>query len=1062
MKLLFHLKLTFFIGLFFVSTFATAQRKEITGTVTDEEGVPLIGVNILIEGKNRGTQTNFDGEYSINANPRDVLIYSFVGYNTESREIGDQNIINVQMNVGEDLEEVVVVGYGTTKKSDFTGAVSSIKPEKILETKSPNFMEGLQGRMAGVQITPGSGAPGSDINIRIRGATSINAGSKPLYVIDGVQFDPNDQVVARSGVVGDDSQSPLSFINPEDIKSIEVLKDASATAIYGARGANGVVIITTKGGKKGGHLSLNSYISAASIPENRKIDVLTATDYADWYRYFSSPGADDYFWESTDPDAAPVDFTNAPSVNWQDELMDTAITQNYSLNFSTAGNTSDLAGSLSYANQNGAIKNSDFKRLTGRLKGSTKISKKTELGGLLLFSNAISNGIAEGGGQGPQAGAIKSIVLFNPLDPSTYNGDTIDEADDTGEGPLSNPLNYILLSERNLKNTNLLGNMYINYDISKALNFRSTFGGKFSDSKLKEFYPQSVIQGGGFGKGEIKDVQSTFWYQENVLTLNKKFNPNHRINATMVFETRNNKREIFGARNNQFEYEENGADDLGAGSLPSPPYSNSVTVTNYGALARANYFLKNDTYIFTGSIRADGSSKFSKGNQWGYFPSAAFAWKISNENFLEPVEAISNLKLRTSYGVTGNDRLSPFQYSPFYSSTLTVSDDELVIAYKPAVLGNNDLTWETSTQYDLGMDLGLFKNKFTLTADYYKRVTEDMLFRAIVPSTTGFQNQWQNIGRIDNEGYELAVGGYLFSSNKFTWKSDFNISFQKSTIKSLGGVDHMDILMNVPGEHLVGRLQVGQPFGAFYGYEFGGIYQYEDFEEFQGLSNEEAAELYDPSRTYTLVTDDQGNPIHPGHSSQSGQKPGDMYFVDQNGDNSIDGVNDKKILGSSIPEAYGGFSNSIKLGNFDLNMNFTFSIGNEIYNESKFYLHGAKDRALNVSKDYFDNAWQPLAQSESIVGYKGFGKILNSSYFLEDGSYLKFQALSLGYSFPLKITNNFKVKKVRLYASANNIYTWTDYTGFDPDFNGPNQLPGYDILGYPNPLTVTGGLEINF
>ncbi|MEC3908646.1 TonB-dependent receptor [Tamlana sp. 2201CG12-4] len=1054
------------VVLFFVTSFVSAQ-KSITGKVAGLTGGELPGVTILIKGTKKGTTTDFDGNYQIQVQGNnDVLVFSYLGFATKEVVVGNKSTINVLLE--EDiasLDEVVVVGYGTSKKSDVTGTISSIKSEKLSETRAPSFVESIQGRMSGVQVVSGSGAPGSEIDIQIRGAVSINSSSKPLYVIDGVQIDPNESTVANSAVVGDDSNSPLAFINPADIETIDVLKSTSATAIYGNRGANGVVIVTTKGGKANekARITFNAYTSMAQFPESRKIKMAGIGKYGDWYRFWKEPpaqGSENYFWDYTGSEPIAKDLSNEPFRDWQNELTDPSFIHNYNLGFSTSSEGSSMSGSISYTDQDGAIKNSDFSRLTARLKGEIKYSEKVRIGGNLNFSNSEANGISEGGSQGRWAGAIKSLVLFNPLDPEVSRN-LEDEDVEAGAG-LSRPAEYILDSERIINNSSILGNVYLINDFTENLNLKVTFGGRLSNSKLKEFYPSSINQGGGLNRGSINNTSINNWYNQNQLTYNKRFNKNHRINATVVFETRSLKRETVDAINADFAFEGLGVDDLGAGAQPSPPQSSNITNTNTGLLGRVNYFLKNGTYIFTGSLRADGSSKFPSNNRWGYFPSGSFAWNVSRERFLKSNSTISNLKLRLGYGVAGNDPLTPFQFLPSYGSNISVSNEELITTYKPAILGNLDLTWETTTEENIGIDLGLFNNKIALTADYYQRRTDDMLLQAVVPATTGFAVQWQNIGRIDSKGLELALSTNIITTSDFKWNASINATLQKTEIKSLGNGSHIDLDFPGPGDRIKGRIQVGGEIGEFYGFEFGGIFQYEHFEEFDGLTTEEAAEIFDRNQTYTVKTDAEGNTVVPVFASQ-GYRPGDMYFKDQGTDGLIDELEDRTSLGSSNPEVFGGFSNGLKYKNFDLNMNFTYSIGNEIYNETRVWTEGAGGRSnLNVSEDYFDNAWKPTAPSDVFPSFDGVGKDKASSYYVEDGSYLKFQSLTLGYSLPNDITQKLKLNKLRIYFNANDIYIWTKYTGFTPEVRGPRQLIGLDRFNYPKPLTITGGIDIIF
>jgi TonB-dependent starch-binding outer membrane protein SusC len=1052
-------KLMCLLLIFLTSMSFIYAQKNIKGKVTEVNGEPLPGVTILINGTNRGTVTNVNGEYQIEAQQKDaVLVFSFIGFEDQEIEIGNQTEINVVLKESiQALDEVVVVGYGTMKKSDLTGSVASVKSDDILETKSTSFVQGLEGRVSGVQVVGGSGAPGAESDIRIRGAVSINADSKPLYVIDGVQFDPNENSMASSAIVGDDALSPLAFINPSDIESVEVLKDASATAVFGSRGANGVIMITTKRGDTGKtSLSFDSYVSVSTLPKNQQIEMLSAGDFGDWVRYFETPGSNLTYWESLEPDANPKDLSSQVTRDWQDELLRTAITQNYSLAFNSSSKTHNIAGSVSYLDQPGIIENSDYNRITARFSGSAAISARAKIGGFLNFSNAVSNGVSEGGQTGRWAGAIKSIVMYNPLDPEYYKDD-IDEIT-----ILSTPDEYVMTTERQNTTSRTMGNLFLEYEFFKGLTLKSTIGGNVSNSKLKEYYPSALFQGLGIGVGNIQNVTNNYLYNENILTYSKQFNKNHRINASFVFESRKNILERVLAANSDFAYEGNGADDLGAGALPSPPTSYKETVSNMASLARVNYFFMGGKYMFTGSIRADGSSKFHPDKQWGYFPSGAFAWRVSEEPFLKNNATVNNLKFRSSFGVTGNDRTPAFQYSPFYSSNLSVADDVLITTYKPAVLGNSELTWETSTQFNIGFDIGLFKERISLVADYYSRITDDMLYNATVPATVGFQTQWQNIGRIDNEGIELMLSGIIVSRANFTWQASVNATFQKSEVKSLGDVDYMDILFPGLTEYHVGRLAVGEQFGSYYGYEFDGIFQYSDFEEFEGLTNEEAAAIFDRTQAYTIKKDENGNPIRTPHAGNAVPKPGDMAYKDLDGDYLVDEVNDKTIIGNSQPFVFGGFSNSFKYKNFDFKINLSYSIGNEILNEGKVWLEGERQKALNVSQVYYNTAWRSDRPSNTTVSFDGYGRQNISSYYVEDGSYIKLQSVSLGYTLRGGFLKRINAESFRFYVNANNLITWTNYSGYKPEVNGPSILPGFDRFSYPNPLVITSGVNITF
>ena len=1011
------------------------ERRVITGKVTAADGQPLQGASITIKGTTVGVTTDAQGLYKITVGETDkILVISFTGYNTLEKAIGNDKTINVSLSaLSKSLDDVIVIGYGTQRKGDVTGSVSTIKADELQKAKTTSFIEAMQGRLSGVQITSSSGEPGAAVNINIRGANSINAGTTPLYVIDGVQIDANSAEMAGFSTVS----NPMSSINPSDIESIEILKDASATAIFGSRGANGVIIITTKGGKEQNALEVDSYWGIAS--PSKRLSLLNGQEYAN-YRYLIEP-SNTIWGADTNGDGIndkPKDFSNEPWHDWQKEVLRPALLQNYNVFYSGGTAKTKFATSLGYFRQEGIVKKNRYERYSANLKIDHTASDKFKIGTSVNASYVLTTGAASSGAQTLNYnGVVQSLVMYKPVNVAEEGQSTLDP-DAMG---LSNPLDFVNFSYKQSPLTRLVGNVYGEYSFSKDLTLRVSGGGVLTSSENGEFYPNSTSWGySRNGLAVLNTSSTTNWFNTNTLTYTKRFK-SHYLNAMLGFETNSYMAKTFAMRGEGFDIQStNGVDNIHqAKVLTQIPTTNKSLSTRVSEFGRINYNYKS-RYMATATLRRDGSSKFGANNKYAWFPSGALAWNVSRESFMKGVSSISNLKVRTSFGVTGNDRIPAYQAlaigsTTYYSGTQT---SELGIAITS--IANPALKWETTYQYDAGIDVELLKGRIAVTADVYRKETKDMLLNADVAGQTGFYKQWQNIGRVDNTGIELAINSTNISNKRFSWNTAFNITFNRNKIHSLGGVGFLPIRISDQITD-VGRVIVGQPIGTGYGYVFDGIYQTSDFN------------IPTPG-TYVLK---------PGVVSRSGiaVRPGDFKFKDLSGDNVVDNVNDLQVISNSNPSHYGGLNNSFTYGNFDLSIFLHWSYGNDIMNTGRYRMESYQ--SSNLSTDFWYNRWTTTNPSNTHPGILSNGRYESSSYYVEDGSFLRLKNVSLGYNLPATAARKIGVKSVRVYVTGENLVTWTSYSGFDPEIaSNYNLLPGLESFSYPRSRTFTLGLNVKF
>jgi TonB-linked SusC/RagA family outer membrane protein len=1035
----------FYLLLFYIclSTSLIAQQTTtITGKVVTRNGnAPLGGVNVTIPGKSTKAETDSLGRYSIRIGPADKsLVFSFTGYKTQIAPIDGRSRLDVVMEEAISvLEDVVVIGYGQQKRGDLTGSVSTIKADELARAKSVSFQEAMQGKLAGVQVMSASGEPGAGVNINIRGANSVNAQNQPLYVIDGVQIDVNDSEVARSTFGNTSLLNPLSGINVADIESIEVLKDASATAIFGARGANGVIIVTTKSGKKDASaLNLDVYWGIST--PSKKMDMLNGHDYAA-YRHELNP-ADPAYGEDSDGDGVPdrpKDFSGLPAYDWQKEVLRPALSQSYNLSYSGGNAKTTFSTSLGYFRQEGLVKENTYERYNFQLKVNHSASDKLKLGTSVNGSYIMNSGPSGNGGIGSNHGIVQMFILYKPINVAEEGLSTIDP-DNLG---LSNPNDFIRYARKKNPLVRVMADAFAEYKILRNLNLRASGGAVLTHSTSDQFYPTTTSWGyTPKGLALINNNSSVTYYQTSTLTYNKTFNRHHRIDAMAGAEIYSYTSKDFSIRGEGFDIQSLDATDIihQAKTITQPATTTKSRSTRMSQFGRVNYAFKN-RYLATATLRRDGSSKFGAGNKYAWFPSAALAWKVSDEPFMRNASFISNLKLRTSFGVTGNDRIPPYQAlartaNGFYSGVTT---GELGIT--PSSFANPNLKWETTYQYDAGIDLEVLEGRLAFTVDAYTKQTKDMLLQADIPSQTGYYKQWQNIGRVDNKGLEFAVNSLNIKRDHFTWQTNFNISTNKNKVVSLGSVSFVPVTSLGSMVENVGRVIVGQPIGTGYGYVFDGVYQTEDFDN--------------PSPgTWVLK---------PGVVKLQGinVQPGDMKFKDLDGNGEVDNVNDRTIISNSNPQFFGGLTNNFTYRNFDLSIFLHWMYGNDILYVGRYRYEAFQ--ANNLTYEYWNNRWTETNPSNQYPSLRGKGKYETSTYLVEDGSFLRLKNITIGYNLPEPALKKLKLKGLRFYVTGDNLYVWTKYSGFDPEVNSYNPLlTGMDNISYPRSRTVTVGLNIKY
>lgn len=1021
----FNIKWMSFV-IFILFGLALNAQQTVTGTVTSQtDGLPLPGANIIIKGTAQGATTDMDGQYSIEVQDGTaVLVFSYVGFTPKEVTVGSQSVIDVALVESNELDEIVVVGYGSRKKSDVTGAVASVKSEELNAFPVLDAAQALQGRAAGVVVQSNNGGePGAPINIKIRGNTSISANSSPLIVVDGF--------------VG------ATMPQPNDIQSMEILKDASATAIYGSRGSNGVVLVTTKKGRSG-RLTVEINSNYAISNTANELDLLNANEFADYQNRVRQNVA-----LTTGNPVVPYTQGSADT-DWQDLIYRAGSVANHQLSFSGGSENINFYASANYFKQDGIIINSNFERATFLANVDAQVSDKLKLGLNLFGSLGKKNGVAtqSTGANGVGAGGddVVSLAMRFAPDKPIRNDDGSYSINDAIGDPVDNPFAVARERDNETNTDNLRANFYANYEFIEGLAFKTTFGLSSQNQINGQYIPSvlTVSAGAVGGRAFVTDARRTTLLSENYLTYNKEIGKgNLTLLAGYSYQKNVTQATSAGATgfvsdSNSYHFLQGGANIL----TPATSLSETEIISQFG---RVN-FDWDDKYLLTATVRRDGASNFAKNNKYAIFPSAALGWKISNEDFMQEIDEISNLKLRLSYGATGNPSIAPYQSLARFATIYASANGSTVNAVSPDQPANPDLKWETSYQTNIGLDVGLLDNRISLSLDYYNIDTKDLILgNNGIPEYYGYLSSaiLTNLGEINNRGFEVNINTRNISNENFTWTSDFNISFNKNEVVAL--INDADLFFDSTPSYFSLEdnyiLRVGEEVGLFWGLDYAGVYQ-------GGAI---------PEGTAVLGNDSNGNPV-----------PGDPLFRDLNDDDSI-GTDDEKIIGNPNPDYTFGFSNNFTYKNFDLNLFFQGSQGGDIFNLTNVQLFNGD---ANTTQENYRNAWTSTNTNTNIprVGNNSNREI--SSRFVEDGSYIRLKNIAVGYNLPSDVTEKLGFQNIRVGISAQNLFTITDYSGLDPEVNyvgsdgtnntSANTSQGFDFGNYPTVKTFTFSLNLKF
>ena len=985
---------------FFFALNLSAQERNIKGNVTSsEDGMALPGVNVIVKGTKNGASTDFDGNYTIKVNSDNaILVFSYVGFKAKEVSVTSTTSINVSLEVDSSaLEEVVVVGYGARKKSDLTGAVSSVKTEEITAFPVLDAQQALQGRAAGVAVQSNNGGePGTPINVTIRGNASITGSSSALVVVDGF--------------VG------ATYPQPGDIASIEVLKDASATAIYGSRGANGVILVTTKKGKAGKmSVELNSNYAIQSTAN--RLDLLNAQQFAT-YTGSSQQGSVD--------------------TDWQDLIYTTGHTTNHQLSFSGGSENIKFYASGNYFDQDGVVINSGFERFSFLSNVDAQIDNKLKLGANVFGSRSTKEGVstqADSGGRG--SGDVISIAYRFAPDLGILDADGNNTFNSVGDD-VDNP--FAIATEREDQTIEDIyrANFYGQYEIIKGLTFKTTFGFSSRNQTRGLFSPSTLITTAGDqgGIARIENLKSNTVLAENYLTYNTVIG---KGNLTALAGVSYQKDKTFENTSGAEGFITNSTSyfNLGSGSVISLPTSNLFEREIQSLYGRLNYDF-DDKYLITITGRRDGASNFATNNKYAFFPSGALGWKISNEEFLKDSNTISNLKLRISYGASGNPSIPNYRSLSTLEAIYTAVGDQTVNAVVPGRPANPNLKWETSYQTNVGIDLGLLKNRVVFSLDYYNIDTKDLILRnSSTPEYTGFLNPdfFANIGEMNNKGFEIVLSTKNIRTDNFSWSTDFNWSRNRNEVVKLAVEGEDFFLPSAAPGHFIQRethiLREGEALGQFFGYEYRGVYQ--------------------------------GGDLPEGTATFSGAVAGDELFTDTDDSGEINS-SDRKIIGDPNRDWNFGFNNTFKYKNFDLGIFFQGAIGGDIYSLTLSELASGESNATTEAL----RVWTTANTNTNVPSAKTRDKRINSR-FVYDGSYVRMKNIAIGYNLPKDITEKLKMDNVRFSLSGQNLLTITDYPGTDPEVSyrasgnqNSNVNQGFDYGNYPNIESITFSVNLKF
>jgi len=1007
---LFKTKTKVFTILFALVTLSSWSQQTVSGNVSDEEG-PLPGASVIVKGTTRGTTTDFDGNFKIEANASDALQVSYIGYEPQSITVGSQTQLNIILIAGNKLDEVVVIGYGTTKKSDLTGSVASVSSEEITQVPSARVDQVLQGRAAGVQVTQTSGAPGAGTAIRVRGGNSITGSNEPLWVIDGI-------------VVG--TNFNLNNINASDIKSIEILKDASSIAIYGSRGANGVVLVTTKNGLGVGtgkpEISVNVFTSMQMLPElpdllSQEEQIAFTNESAD-FRNVSAP--------------FPNDPSTYPNNDWIDLTTGPAPIYNADISLSGSSENVNYYNSINYFNQEGIVKSTGIEKFIFRSNLDLKLNDKVKAGFRINYSRIKNeNGLTSFGGNA--FGTLRTQPVFN--DDGTFNG-----FDDVIGAPFNNPLANFALNTNETFTNNLLATAYLEYRPAPGWFIRSTFSPEFNNTKQNRFNSSQSpgnlaigVQDGG--TASVRTLASTGWNNENTVQYSTEFDENHSLTVLGGASFQKVETEITQAEAAGITSDATGFNNLGNSdpirSIVSSDYTGFQIASFFG---RINYDYK-DKYLLTLVGRSDGSSVFAPGNKYEFYPSIAGAWKISEEEFMKDQTLFKDLKLRASWGRSGNQAIGPYRTLGVLTEANTTLNGSEVPGLTLGRPANPNLRWETTTSLDIALEASLFNGRLFAEFNYYQKETNDLLLDVTIPRQTGFTSQLQNVGALSNKGWELLLTSTNISKPDFSWNSSVALSSNDNEILDLGGQEFIDVVV----DPIIGsgntRLIVGESVPVYTGLNYLGTWKSQEEIDASGRT--------DP------------------------QVVGGSHFEDINGDG-IASTEDNVILGSPIPDLIFGIENSFSYKNLDFSFFFQGTVGNEVYNlrmRNHYF-----NRGETVKFGDLRDRWT-VNNPTSNIPRAGADTVTNTpsnSEYVEDGSHLRLKTVRLAYNFPTDKIGLDGFKKATIYLSGSNLLLFSNTRLIEPEASNfgrtglGNIAQGYLDANYPNPRVITLGVNVTF
>lgn len=1054
------------LALFSIVSMSLTAQVTVTGTVLDQTGESIIGASVVEKGQQGGVTTDIDGHFTIKVNKADAtLVISYIGMKTEEVKLNGRTKIEVTLHdSSESLNEIVVVGYGTQKRSDITGSVASLSEDQMRQSIVTNADQMLQGRVAGVQVTQNTGAPGGATSVRIRGASSLNSSNEPLYIIDGVPMSGGTSIGGfdwMGGTNGQTTVNPLASIAPSDIVSIDVLKDASACAIYGAAGANGVVMVTTRRGSAGKtNITYDGYVAWQQVA--KKLDMMNLREYAEYQTQLYDEGI---IGDANYDKMYSIPGQLGKGTDWQDEIFRTALMQSHQVGVTGGNDKTQFAMSAGWMKQDGIIIGSDFTRFNTRFNLDTNFTDWFKIGGNLAYTRTDETITRNDGSDG----VIMQAMTMMPSVP-VYDFEGNWAGPETVNGASSwNPVALALITNNTLLRQKVTGSFYANVDFLKYFTFRAEYAFDASQNQNKSFLPTYEF---GHVKNDVNQMMQRedhnfYWMQKDYLTYHQQFNEKHDVTLMAGFEASKSTWEGTSLIKKNFSNDYihvMGQDGEYVSNNGWKDASSSASV-----FGRLNYGFDN-RYLLTATLRRDGSSKFGSNYKWGTFPAVALAWRINQEKFMEGASGwLSNFKLRLGYGKVGNSNIDTYRYGSAMSTMLT----PFGTAYHPMNLSNPDLRWEASEQWNAGLDFAVFNNRLSFVVDVYRKNSDGLLMKVFTPphiSTDAWdsiQNPYANIGKTRNTGVDLQINAIPVSTKTFDWSSAITFSLNRNKVVALN--DDSQVLYGsvdwFSNFKTVSMFKAGEPMGVFYGYETAGLFQNE-------------ADIVTWA-TQTGSSEKYDNKI----DRDSGAWIGDIKFVDQNGDGVIN-ESDQKVIGDPNPDFTFGWTNTFNFMNFELNIVLTGQVGGDILNWARWRTEGLNSIWDNLSTSVLNRAKYDRIDPEGsltdisnvylVEGNNGIPRFSNldangnqrmSDRWLEDASYLRIQNISLSYNLPHNWAKKAFLNSAKIYFNVQNVHTFTKYTGYDPEIGAFNQsalLQNIDRGRYPTPRTFTVGLNLSF